>query len=252
MNLRSVLLSVLSLSFLLLVYQFATTSSNTSFFPSISEIATEVIKIVNSGVFFNHARFTFQRVIISLSLSFFLSIILGFLIGQNRNIKTFFDLPLTVSLVIPGFVWAILTLIWFGISEVSIVAAVVLTSTPLMIITFVEGVKNLDISLFEVGKVYQIPLLKRVFYITLPQLFPQILSMLRLGLSVSWKLVVIAELFGISNGVGYQINVAYHNYRSEKIFAWILSFGFIMLVIEKFIFRPLESRLTVWRNSKKT
>lgn len=87
----------------------------------------------------------------------------------------------------------------------------------------------------------------RLRHIILPELLPYILSGSRLGLSLSWQVVVLSELFGLSNGVGYKINLNFQDFSIAGVMAWTLSFTAIMAVLEFGIISRVESRLTRWR-----
>jgi NitT/TauT family transport system permease protein len=117
-----------------------------------------------------------------------------------------------------------------------VIIAAILSITPFLTIIISDGVKNLDQKLFEVAKIYNFSFTKTLYIVILPQLYPVLFSAFRTGFSLCWKLTVVAEVFGVGNGIGYQINYAYHMYNSKMVFAWILSFATIMVLIDRVVF----------------
>ena len=80
-----------------------------------------------------------------------------------------------------------------------------------------------------------------------PQLVPYVLAAFRYALAISWKIVTVVELIGLSSGVGYMLNWWFGNFNMTQVLAWTLLFTITLLLIENFILKPVEKRLTKWR-----
>src|SRR4029434_1651659 len=81
----------------------------------------------------------------------------------------------------------------------------------------------------------------------MPQLVPNIFAATRYGLGLAWKVVVVVEMFGTSNGAGYQVMKSYQVFNMEGVIAWTVTFVIAMIVIEYGIINLAERRLTAWR-----
>jgi NitT/TauT family transport system permease protein len=81
----------------------------------------------------------------------------------------------------------------------------------------------------------------------LPQLAPYIAAATRAGLSLVWKIVLVVELMGRSNGVGFEIGNAFQLFDVALLLAYALPFVAIMLAIETFLVQPLENHVSRWR-----
>ena len=81
----------------------------------------------------------------------------------------------------------------------------------------------------------------------LPQLAPYVAAAARSGLSLVWKIVLVAELLGRPNGVGFEIGVAFQLFDIPLLLAYSLSFAAVVLVIETLLVQPFEARLSRWR-----
>ncbi len=90
---------------------------------------------------------------------------------------------------------------------------------------------------------------RRLRKLWLPALAPFLLSGARLGLSLAWKVIVLVEMFGMSSGVGYQLNQAFSTQDVSLVLAWTLLFAAAMAVLEYGLLRTIERRVTRWRRA---
>jgi NitT/TauT family transport system permease protein len=77
---------------------------------------------------------------------------------------------------------------------------------------------------------------------------PYIAAAARSGLSLVWKIVLVAELLGRPDGVGFEIGVAFQLFDLPRLFAYSLSFVAVVLTIETVLVQPFETRLSRWRH----
>jgi NitT/TauT family transport system permease protein len=80
-----------------------------------------------------------------------------------------------------------------------------------------------------------------------PQLAPYLAACSRSGLSIVWKIVLVVELIGRPNGVGFVLNTAYQLFDMAKILGYSISFIMLMLLVESLLVQPLERRAIRWR-----
>jgi NitT/TauT family transport system permease protein len=83
--------------------------------------------------------------------------------------------------------------------------------------------------------------------VIIPQLMPYVFSSLRIALSLSWKIALVAEAFGAGDGVGQEIINWFQETRVDMMLAWGVSFMILMVLIDILIFRLWERRAFVWR-----
>ena len=87
----------------------------------------------------------------------------------------------------------------------------------------------------------------RFRHVVLPQLAPYLAAASRSGLSLVWKIVLVVELLGRPNGVGFEIGTAFQLFDVTKILAYALAFVAVMLAIEAFVVQPFERYVSRWR-----
>ena len=101
--------------------------------------------------------------------------------------------------------------------------------TPYVAVNIFEGAKAMDKSLIEMGVTFkaQRSLLIRKVY--LPQLMPYIFSAFRYAFGVTWKIVALAETFGLKFGIGYMFFFWFGQFNMDQMLAWIVMFVVLML-----------------------
>jgi NitT/TauT family transport system permease protein len=98
-----------------------------------------------------------------------------------------------------------------------------------------------------VAKAYQFAWFLRIRHIVVPQLAPYLAASSRSGLSIVWKIVLVVELIGRPNGVGFVLGSAFSLFDMARILSYAISFIVLMLVIESLVVQPLERRANRWR-----
>ena len=83
----------------------------------------------------------------------------------------------------------------------------------------------------------------------LPQITPYLIAAARGGLALVWKIVLVVELIGCSDGVGFQLSSYFQLFDITAILAYTLAFVTVVYGIEALVLRPLENRLSGWRKS---
>lgn len=217
--------------------------------PEVSAIAREFVAICENGKVFREIWITFYR----MGLGFLLAVAVSFPIGiasaVSRTAERFFEPGVILGLTVPGLVWALLCVIWFGVSIASPVVAVALGVLPSMVITVHQGVRSLSADIVEMARVFRLKRTAVLRRIWIPLLYASTISGARVGFSIAWKVIVLVEIFGMSDGVGYQLNAQFSLQSVEGVIAWTLAFWLAMMAVEYLVFRPIETSANHWKKS---
>ena len=207
----------------------------------------EVGAIVNTGQFLSEMGATLRRVGVGLAIAMLIAIPLGIVMGTIKSLENFFEPPVILGLTMPGLVWAVMAIMFLGLNETSAYAAVAITIMPMLAISLWQGTKSIDKDLIDMSTAFHASAWSKVVDVILPQLVSHILAAIRYGLGLAWKVVVVVEMFGFSNGVGYQVVRGFNVFSMKQVMAWAITFLVVMIVIEFGIIGWLESRVTRWR-----
>jgi ABC-type nitrate/sulfonate/bicarbonate transport system permease component len=240
-------LRLLSLLGCLVAWQLVAQLGSLPLLPSPVVVLERLWRHLTTGELLRHLAITMGRVGAAFLISMAIGTALGILMGRHRWVDAGLDGLLVLALNIPALVTAILCYIWFGLTEVAAVTAVALNKIPTVVVTVREGARAVDHGLLDVATVFRVPRGRRFARVYLPQLYPYLMASARSGLALIWKIVLVVELLGRSNGIGFQLGTYFQFFDITSILAYTLAFAAAVLLIEGVGLRPLERRLTGWR-----
>ena len=215
--------------------------------PDLADIFAELRTIVIGGELVTDVATTLGRIALGFLLAFIIAIGVGLASARNRFARYFFEPALLLGLTVPGLVWALLCVIWFGLSLKTSVVAIALGIAPALAVSISHGLSAVDPQLIEAAHVYRFSRWARLRYLWLPAILPFLTSGARLAFSLAWKVVVLVEVFGLSTGVGYRLNSAFISQNVAAVLAWTLAFAVVVAVIEFGVFQVIEARLNRWK-----
>jgi NitT/TauT family transport system permease protein len=206
-----------------------------------------ILEVILRERFFLHVGATLLRIIVGFGIAFSIGASMGVLMGTMKYWEKFFSDYVTVGLTIPSLTGAVISVLWLGIRFLTPSLSVVMIATPYVAVNIWGGVKDVEKDLVDMGRAFDVSKRRIIKNIYIPSLLPFVFAAIRIGFSVSWKLVVLAEVFGSSEGIGYMIFYWYQMFDMELVLAWVLLFAFIMFFVEYGIIRRWERRLFSWR-----
>jgi NitT/TauT family transport system permease protein len=215
--------------------------------PGPQAVGLDILAEARSGALAFNLGITLLRVAVSFSIAMALGAVIGLAMGRVQIADRIGDPWLVLLLNLPALVIIVLAYIWAGLTETAALAAVVLNKLPLATVMVREGARALDGNLDEMAAVFRMSRWKRLRHVVLPQLAPYLAAAARSGLSLVWKIVLIVELLGRPNGVGFEIGVAFQLFDVTRILAYALAFVAVMLCVETFLVQPFERYASRWR-----
>lgn len=238
---------VVSLVLLVACWQVAAGFTDPRLFPGPLATGRKLAELAASGDILFHVMATLARVLAAFVIAMTVGIALGIALGLNRTADRLFDPWLVLFLNLPALVVIVLAYIWFGLTEAAAIGAVAFTKIPNVVVTLREGARALDPALAEMAKVYRFGRASTLRHVVMPQLQPYVAAAGRSGIALIWKIVLVVELLGRSNGVGFQVYVAFQLFDVTSILAWSIAFVVVMLLVELLLLQPFERRATRWR-----
>lgn len=193
-----------------------------------------------------HTYTSFVRIIVSVVLA----MVVGGLLVVMASL-----LPVTSRLVgerfipfmnsIPSLGWAILGVIWFGVSNFAVVFVVFAIILPFCMVNLWEGIRGVDRGLIEMGRSFTRTRVRVIRAVEAPLLVPYALAAVKLSFSVGWKVALIAEFFGARVGLGLVMNRARQSFDTPTLYATIVVVIVIVFIIERLLIDRLAVRFSV-------
>lgn len=246
---RSVLPVAAFLAVLIGGWQILAVRSHNVLIPDVPTVWTSLTDTATQRLFYDSLGVTMLRVGLGFLLAFVIAVVVGIAMGRVEFVRRFFEPAVLIGLTVPSLVWALLCVIWFGVSLTNPVVAVALSAAPALTLSIYQGTRAMDSELREMAYIYGFSTWTKLRYLWLPSLQSALLSGARLGLSLAWKVIVLVEMFGMSSGVGYQLNNQFAAQNVAGVLSWTLLFAVVMAVLEYGVLQALERRLGRWRKA---
>ncbi|OXM84297.1 ABC transporter permease [Paenibacillus rigui] len=251
-KMRKLLLGCLLPGAALMVWQLAGVLELVSptLFPTPLSILSDLYGMLASGELLFHLRISILRAALGFAIGGTSGLILGLLVGLYSRAEELMDPTVQMLRTVPLLAITPLFILWFGFGELSKVLLISMGAFfPMYVNTFL-GVRSVDSKLFDVAKVLEFSRFKQITTLVLPSALPNVLLGLRLSLSTAWLCLVVAELMGADQGIGFLIQDARSFMRTGVVFVGIFIFASVGKLSDSIV-RLLESKLLKWRDSYK-
>lgn len=227
-------LAIVSFSIILGLWFYAVyvTKVDSMFLPSPIKTLESAKNMFLNGGFVTDIRMSVQRVLIGFIISAAVGIPLGLLIGTYAPFAAFFEPFFSFFRYLPASAFIQLFILWIGIGESAKVAIIIVGSVAQIILMVATNVRNVSISLIEVSYTLGVSRFGVFWKIILPKSLPDIVDTLRIVLGWAWTYIIVAEMVGASEGVGFMITQAGRQFMISKIFVGIITIGIIGLFLD--------------------
>lgn len=237
----------ISLLLLLAVWEAAARLIQSRLFPGAAAVLDTLFYELVDGELLHHLAATLLRVAIAFAAAVLAGTVIGIAMGLVRSVDTLFDSWIVLFLNLPALVIAVLLYVWLGLTDAAAITAVALSKLPTVVVTLREGTRALDRDLAGMARSFRLGAWRTLRHVILPQLSPYFLVAARSGLALIWKIVLVVELLGRPDGIGYEIQVFFQLFDIRRLIAYALAFVAVVLTIEWCVLLPLERSLLRWR-----
>jgi len=237
----------LSVAAFFLIWWAAASLADSRLMPGPAAVLTFLARETASGELPYHLGVTLARVAIAFVLAMTIGAAIGLVMGRSKLAGALLEPWIILLLNAPALILIVLAYIWMGLTEAAAILAVSLNKIPNVAVTVREGARAFDPAYMEMARVYRFSRGRILRDVMLPQLQPYLAAAARSGLALIWKIVLVVELLGRSNGVGFQIHLYFQMFDVRAILAYTIAFVAVMLTIEFLLVQPVETRAYRWR-----
>ncbi|HHQ2477732.1 TPA: ABC transporter permease [Bacillus cereus] len=218
--------------------------------PTPLDIFLAFQELIKTGELFGHLSISVFRAATGFFIGGGLGIILGTIVGFSTRSEQYLDPSVQMLRTVPHLAVAPLFVLWFGFGETSKVLLIADGAFfPLYVNAFL-GIRGVDSKLFDVARVLEFSKRKLIMKLILPSALPNLLLGARLSLGVAWVSLVVAELMGSTEGIGYMIMDARQFSNTDIVFVGIIIFAFVGKFSDSLV-RLLEMKFLRWRDNFK-
>jgi ABC-type nitrate/sulfonate/bicarbonate transport system permease component len=209
--------------------------------PPLSNIFAAIAKMAYEGTLWTDIAATLGRLVKSCVAGMVVGTLLGVLMGYFRLWEKALIAPMNFLLAIPGTALFPLSMIWFGLTDLTIISILIYEVALTVMLNTWTGVKTVDLALIRAGRAFGVSGLALFSRVLIPAALPSIITGYRQAFSRAWRILVVAEmLVSVSAGLGYRIYWAQEYFNTDVVFGSLFVVGIVGLLIERVFLRTLE------------
>jgi NitT/TauT family transport system permease protein len=214
--------------------------------PGPLEVVPALGKLITTGAFAGPLSQSLTRTIVGFVVGFVAGTAIGIASAKLPRFSLTTSPLLNIVLFAPTLVIIFLGITILGTQLFSIAVIVGLAVAPNVAIYMRDVMKDFDPELVAMADSFRLGSVQRVRDLYLPYLVPPMLAAARIGFSLSWKVIMLSEVFGFPGGLGFQIRINYTIYNLTVLLAWLSIFVIALLFIEQLL-RRAEHAIVKWQ-----
>lgn len=202
--------------------------------------------VLREGYILSDIAITFARILGAFALSMLVGIAVGSALGAVAWFRNIFNLWVMLAASTPSLLYIVIVYLVLGLTDAAAIIGGALVVAPVITFNVWQGMKSLDPGLSEMARAFGVPRWMAFRRVLFPQTLPFLFAAARLGLTITWKIMIFIELLGRSSGVGYRIQQWYELFNMERVLVSALPFVGLMLLFEVLVVRTAERALFRW------
>lgn len=220
------------------------------FFPRPTEIFAEYVSMIGDGSLAHH----FSSSLINLAIGFGLAASIGVIVGLIAGTFKW------VNMIISPYYWSLysmpsiaiwpLLVLWLGFGRTAKIILIIISAVMPVLINTIAGVGTVDPVLVRVGKSMNASRLQRYRKIVIPFTLPFILAGFKQGMSHALSTLVVSEMLGSTQGLGYIIIRKVEGFNPAGVFAVLLLLAAMAMIMAGSM-SWLQGRVTPWSKQLK-
>ena len=216
------------------------------FFSGPSAIAARFWDAAAHGQLLSDLRYSSTNFAIGFVLASIAGIVLGVLVGWYRRLELILGPFLNALYATPRVAMVPLIIIWFGIGMWSKVFVVFISAFFPVLVNTIGGVRAIDHDLLRAARAYCASDWQIFTTVAVPGSVPFILTGLRQGVALGLIGVVVGEMFGGSQGIGFMVAYGGQTFATDTLFVGVLIIAFAGILLTSAA-EKLERHFSRWR-----
>ena len=213
--------------------------------PPLSKIFISFWSLVSSGQIPLQILVSTKRAAVGYLLAAIVFIPLGVLMGLFDRVHRALEVVLEMVRPIPPPVIIPVAMLFFGLEDEMKVFVIFFSCAWPILLNTLDGVRGVDRVLLNTARTFGLSQGKIIRQVILPVCSPQIMTGLRVSLPITLILVVISEMVGSTDGIGYFILDSQRRFRVSQMYAGMLSLAILGYVLNQ-LFNFLHRLLLPW------
>lgn len=245
---RFVRTGLLSFLLIVMIWELLARASGWSVhvFPDPWAVILSFIELLRDGTLLRHTVASLYRVTVGFYLAVLLGVPLGIFLGRNLTARSLLNPVIHFLRPISPLAWIPLAMLWFGIGDPPAIFLIFLASFFPMVVGTTIAVQNINPTFFQVAANFRFSRVETLTRLILPAIMPEVITALRMTVTIAWLVVVAAEMIAVQSGLGYLILDARNALRMDFVMNGMIVIGLIGLMLDGIMKRLGEFESSQW------
>jgi NitT/TauT family transport system permease protein len=214
--------------------------------PAPSSVLDALTRLLSRPEVLQSLGVTAWEVLAAFLLAVPLGLLLGFLLAEVPLLGALFRPLVNFLFGVPKSIFLPVFILVFGVSTTQKIAFGVFTTIFVLIVGGIAAVQSVPRELILVSRVYGASRGQIIREIYLPAMAPILLESIRLGMVFNITAILLCEIYGARDGIGYRIAAWGENVQMPQLYAALVIVALAAVAVNE-VLRAVEGRLAAWR-----
>ncbi|MDH5388599.1 MAG: ABC transporter permease [Gammaproteobacteria bacterium] len=220
---------------------------NEKVFPGPVAVFESFWLLLLDGSLLKHTVASLYRVTVGFYLAAALGIPLGIFIGRVTLARNLLNPIIQFLRPISPLAWIPLAMLWFGIGDNPAIFLIFLACFFPLVVSTTIAVVSINKVYFQVASNFNFNHTEHLFKIIIPAIIPDLVTALRLTVSIAWLVVVAAEMIAVQSGLGFLILDSRNALRMDYVMVGMIVIGMIGLLLDFVVKQLGNGKSSVWK-----
>ncbi len=220
---------------------------NSRVFPGPVLVLKSLVELIVDGRLLRHTVASLYRVTLGFYLAAIVGIPVGIAVGMTKSFRSIINPLIQFLRPVSPLAWIPLAMLWFGIGDPPAVFLIFLSSFFPMAVSTTIAVDNINPTYFYVASNFNFSRIETVFRLVIPAIIPDVITALRMTVTISWLVVVAAEMIAVQSGLGFLILDARNALRMDYVIDGMIVIGLVGLALDFFMHKLGKLESINWR-----
>ena len=218
-----------------------------SVFPGPLLVFESFFQLLADGSLLQHIVASLYRVTVGFYLAAVLGIPLGIFIGRSMIARNLLNPVIQFLRPISPLAWIPLAMLWFGIGDRPAIFLIFLSCFFPLVVATTIAVGSINKVYFQVAANFNFSRADVLFKVIVPAIIPDLVTALRLTVSIAWLVVVAAEMIAVQSGLGFLILDSRNALRMDNVMVGMIAIGIIGLMLDHVVKKLGQGEASVWK-----
>jgi NitT/TauT family transport system permease protein len=215
-------------------------------FPDPITVVISLGELIRNGTLLCHTVASLYRVTAGFYLAVLFGIPMGIMLGRLQTFQSLVNPLVQFLKPISPLAWIPLAMLWFGIGDKPAIFLIFLSSFFPLVVSTTVAVGNINPTYFQVAANFNFSRWEVITKLIVPAIVPEVVTALRLSVTIAWLVVVAAEMIAVKSGLGYLILDSRNALRMDYVMDGMIVIGLIGLLLDMIVRRLGQIESAQW------